>query len=74
MAGTKTLEDTSESFEFNDEFIFDAVMEKFYRVTALGITGFDAQASMNGLPESSTALDGVSKIPAFYKSSLDMQP
>jgi cytochrome c peroxidase len=68
---TKAMEETTESFEFNDEFIFDAVMEEFYRITALGIAGFDAQASMNALPECNAALNGVSKILGFYKSSLD---
>ena len=71
LAETKAMEATTESFEFSDEYIFDAVMEELYRITALGITGFDAQASMNGLPESSAALNGVSKILGFYKSTLD---
>lgn len=68
---TKAMEETTESFEFNDEFIFDAIMEELYRITALGIAGFDAQASLNALPECSAALNGVSKILGFYKSTLD---
>ena len=70
LAETKAMEATTESFEFNDEYIFDAVMEELYRITALGITGFDAQVSMNGLQESGAALIGVSKILGFYKSTL----
>jgi len=68
---TLAMEETTESFDFNDEFIFDAVMEELYRVTALGITGFDAQSSMNGLAESSAAINGVSKVLGFYRSTLD---
>ncbi|MEP7237117.1 MAG: cytochrome c peroxidase [Ferruginibacter sp.] len=68
---TQAMIQTTESFEFNDGYIFDAVMEELYRVTAMGITGFDAQASMNGLPESSAALNGVSKILDYYKTTLD---
>ena len=71
LAEAKAMEATTESFEFNDEYIFDAVMEELYRLTALGLTGFDAQASMNGLPETSAALNGINKILGFYKSTLD---
>jgi cytochrome c peroxidase len=71
LVEVKALEATTESFEFNDEFIFDAVMEELYRVTALGITGFDAQSSINGLPESNAALNGVNKILDCYKEMLD---
>ncbi|MEO7308082.1 MAG: cytochrome c peroxidase [Ferruginibacter sp.] len=70
LVETRAMEQTTEWFEFNDEYIFDAVMEELYRVTALGITGFDAQASMNGLPECSAALNGVSKVLGYYKGSL----
>lgn len=56
-----------ESFDFNDENIFDALMEEIYRITALGITGFDSQAAMNGLTECKSSLNSLQQIINFYK-------
>ena len=39
----------NEDFDFDDNNIFDAVMEELFRITALGITGFDSQVANNSL-------------------------
>ena len=57
----------TESFEFNDANIFDAFIEEIYRITALGITGFDSQTAQNGLPECATALNSLKHYLSFYK-------
>lgn len=63
----------NESFEFNDATVFDALMEEVYRITALGITGFDSQTAQNALPENAAALEGLLQYLAFYKEAYDQQ-
>ena len=70
LEDTKTMQATSESDAFNDEFIFDAVTEELYRITALGITGFDSQVAVNSLPECKAALAGVQKIVLLYATDI----
>lgn len=62
----RTMRSTNESNAFNDEFIFDAVTEEMYRITALGIAGFDSQVAVNSLPECSYAISGLQKIMLLY--------
>lgn len=59
----------NESFAFNDENIFDAFMEELYRITALGITGFDSQTAVNSLQECRAALGGLQQYLGIYKSA-----
>jgi cytochrome c peroxidase len=71
LADTKYMQATNESFAFNDEYIFDAVTEELFRITALGITGFDTQAAVNALPECAAAIAGVQKILLFYRQDIE---
>lgn len=59
----------NESFEFNDANIFDALMEEIYRITALGVTGFDSPTANNSLPETAAALESLQEFSAFYQTS-----
>ncbi len=59
----------NESFEFNDENIFDAFIEELYRITALGIAGFDSQTAVNSLPECKAALAGLQQYLTLYKNN-----
>ena len=61
----------NESFEFNDANIFDALTEEVYRITALGITGFDSQTALNALPEIAASLNGIKGFLSFYKTKFD---
>lgn len=61
----------TESVEFNDANIIDAIMEQFYRITALGIVGFDAQLSGNGLPECKSSLQSLAEILSNYNHSIN---
>ncbi len=65
----KELPTITESFEFNDANIFDAFMEETFRVTALGITGFDSQIAGNALPECSSALNSLNQYLFYYKEN-----
>ncbi|MEO6541900.1 MAG: cytochrome c peroxidase, partial [Ferruginibacter sp.] len=70
IGAAKTMLQTNESFAFNDEFIIDAVIEELYRVTALGIAGFDSQLSYNAMKECKAALAGVQNILYSYKAMI----
>lgn len=61
----------NESFEFNDANIFDAFIEEIYRITALGITGFDSQTAQKFLPECSSALNSLQHYLSFYKTQFN---
>ena len=65
------LPHVNESHEFNDNTIFDAVMEQLYRITALGLAGFDSQVANNGLPECNSSLNSILQIVNFYKEEFD---
>jgi len=61
------LPQVNESFDFDDNNIFDAIMEQLYRITALGITGFDSQVAINSLAECKSSLNSLAQILNFYK-------
>ena len=67
----RELPTINESFEFNDANIFDAFMEEFYRVAALGVTGSDCQTSQNAVPECAAALNGIQQLMLFYKEAFE---
>jgi cytochrome c peroxidase len=67
------LSSIDESFEMNDDNIFDALIEEMFRITALGISGFDSQAAVNSLPECASALSGVQAIAEPYRDSYEKQ-
>ncbi len=69
---TKVMQETKESFAFNNEYIFDAVMEELYRITAMGIAAFDSPEVSNALPECEAALEGVKKILSCYQSDFNV--
>jgi cytochrome c peroxidase len=70
LSDVRYMQATNESNAFNDDLIFDAVTEELYRITALGLTGFDSQAAINGLPECNAALQGVQKILLLYAADI----
>lgn len=61
----------NEPIEFNDSNNFDAFIEELYRITALGIAGFDSQTAVNSLPECKEALNGLQQYIAVYKYEFD---
>lgn len=73
LADTDFMYQTNESNAFNDELIFDAITEELFRITALGLTGFDSQTAANGLPESRDALAGVQKILLLYQEEMTLR-
>ena len=71
LSDTRMMQQTNESFAFNDQYIFDALMEELYRLTAMGLTGFDSPEVANALPECKAALEGIKKILSFYSDGLN---
>ena len=65
------LSAVNEAFDFNDANIFDALIEQVYRITALGITGFDSQTAQNALRECAASLQGLQHFISFYQFNFD---
>src|SRR3954447_3009121 len=61
----------NEDFDFDDNNIFDAIMEELYRITALGISGFDSQVAFNSLPECKSSLNSLQLVLNFYKEEFE---
>ena len=62
------LSSVHEAMDITDANLFDAFIEETYRITALGITGFDSQTAQNSLPECAAALEGLLHFISFYQS------
>ncbi|MGG9960177.1 cytochrome-c peroxidase [Ferruginibacter sp. SUN106] len=71
LLDTRTMQETNESDAFSEAFVFDAVTEELFRITALGITGFDSQLAINGLPECGAALKGLQEIIAVFENNFN---
>ncbi|GAB2828715.1 cytochrome c peroxidase [Ferruginibacter profundus] len=71
LLDTRTMQETNESDAFSEAFVFDAITEELFSITALGIAGFDSQVAANGLPECGAALNGLQKITAIFKNNFD---
>ena len=65
------LPGVNESFAFDDNNIFDAVMEQLYRISTLGISGFDSQLAFNSLPECRSSLSGLQQLLRIYKEAFN---
>ncbi|MEH6307094.1 cytochrome c peroxidase [Olivibacter sp. CPCC 100613] len=54
------------TYTITDAQIFDALRLEIFRITALGITGFDAPLSLQSLPEAAASLTGLKQSLHFY--------
>ena len=55
-------------YELTDAQLFDAMRLEIFRITSLGITGFDTPASLQALPETVSALKGIKAVLQHYDS------
>jgi cytochrome c peroxidase len=53
-------------YEITDAQVFDALRLEVFRITSLGITGFDTPAAMQSLPEAASALQGIKTVITIY--------
>ncbi len=63
------LPTVNESFAFDDANNFDAFVEHIFRISSMGIVGFDSQAALNALPETGDALLGLKEYLSFYQQN-----
>lgn len=56
----------NEQYELTDAQVLDALRLEIFRITSLGITGFDAPIALNSLPESASALRGIHAVLDYY--------
>jgi cytochrome c peroxidase len=56
----------NEQYQLTDAQILDALRLEIFRITSLGITGFDAPMALNSLPESASALRGIHAVLDYY--------
>ncbi|WP_158280815.1 cytochrome c peroxidase [Pararcticibacter amylolyticus] len=57
----------NEQYEITDAQLFDAIRLEVFRITGLGITGFDTPSALQSLPEAAAALSGIAKVLAAYE-------
>ncbi len=67
------LPQVTESHAFDDNNIFDAVMEQLYRISTLTITGFDSQAAFNSLSECRSSLASLQELLKIYETDINKQ-
>lgn len=53
-------------YEITDEQVFDAMRLEVFRITSLGITGFDTPTALQSLPEAAAALNGIKGVLSLY--------
>jgi cytochrome c peroxidase len=53
-------------YEITDAQVFDALRLELFRITSLGITGFDTPAALQSLPEAAAALQGIKSVISVY--------
>jgi cytochrome c peroxidase len=59
----------NEQYEITDAQLFDALRLEIFRITSLGITGFDTPAALQSLPEAAAALTGIRDVLKNYKAT-----
>ena len=55
-------------YEITDAQIFDALRLEVFRITSLGITGFDTPTALQSLPEAAAALNGIKQVLSLYQT------
>jgi len=58
----------NEQYQLTDAQIFDAVRLEIFRITSLGITGFDTPNALQSIPETASALKGIAHALNRYKN------
>jgi cytochrome c peroxidase len=56
----------NEQYQITDAQLFDAVRLEIFRLTSLGITGFDTPYALQSLPETSASLETIKTVITYY--------
>ncbi|TKC62342.1 cytochrome-c peroxidase [Pedobacter hiemivivus] len=62
----------NEQYEITDAQIFDAIRLEIFRITSLGITGFDTPSALQSLPEAAAALTGIQEVLKNYNATAEL--
>jgi len=65
-ANLKRLNKVSQTNEFTDSHVFDAMRLEVFRIITLGITGFDSPIAQKSIPEAASALESIEKYYEIY--------
>ena len=65
-ANLKRLDKVSQTNEFTDSHVFDAMRLEVFRIITLGITGFDSPIAQNSIPEAVSSLESIEKYYQIY--------
>jgi len=58
----------NEQYQITDAQLFDAIRLEIFRITSLGITGFDTPNALQSIPETASALQGIANVLAKYEN------
>lgn len=59
-------------YEITDAQVFDALRLEIFRITSLGITGFDTPVALQSLPEAASALQGIKTAITIYEGETQL--
>jgi len=59
----------NEQYQITDAQLFDALRLEVFRITSLGITGFDTPAALQSIPEAASSLQGIARLLTKYQDS-----
>lgn len=62
----------NEQYEITDAQVFDAIRLEIFRITSLGITGFDTPTALQSLPEAAAALSGIKDVLKSYQANNEL--
>ena len=71
-ANLKRLDKVSQTNEFTDSHVFDAMRLEVFRIITLGITGFDSPIAQKSIPEAVSALESIEKYYKIYADNLEV--
>lgn len=69
----KRMDRYNQQYEITDAQLFDAIRLELFRITSLGITGFDTPAALQSLPEAAAALNGITDVLDLYGAGNNLQ-
>ncbi len=64
----------NEQYQLTDAQVFDAMRLEIFRITSLGITGFDTPTALSSIPEAASSLKGVAKALGYYTKEDQLEP
>lgn len=64
------LQNVTSFLETTDSHVFDAIRLEIFRITSLGISGFDSPIANNSIPEAASSVEAIQGYFSFYREHL----